>query len=980
MSGRGVRVLENTVSFVADRSTNGTDEDLLAQLLDEYLRSLETGNPISLSSLTEKYPHLANELEKFGKSIDALHHATQHLSSGDSLATGEPSLPSKQLGDFKLGREVGRGGMGIVYEAQQISLNRKVALKVLPLAAVWDKKQVARFQNEARAAAQLQHPHIVPVFAVGEENGVHFYAMQFIDGDSLDVSLSEERQRLKDTRRGDNKTTARDGIAPLAKPETARLSQPPSSDESKATPTPAHSSLHKSRGPDFYRGVARLGIEAADALQHAHDCGIIHRDVKPSNLLRDQQGKTWVADFGLARIQKNPNVTMTGDVVGTLRYMSPEQALGRQAEVDSRSDVYGLGATLYELLAKQPPFPADDREELIYDITNRDPLPLRAINPAVPRDLETIVLHALAKSREDRYETARALADDLKRFLNGQPPLARRPNLLDHAQKWLFRNRAVATVAVAALALLTIVFAGGLILLAQETAAKNAALARSEQNLKQAREVVDRFGMQFSELLRAIPGAERLRQELLVETVSYYDELAQQAADDLSLRDQVADAHLKVASVTAAIGANQEAINAYRKGQHLLEEQLLTAADSTEIRQRLGIIHNNLALVFSDANRLEEAVQECNAAIDIYKGLLANQSGNLEWAAQTAEIQGNYSTILSRLGKTAEAEQAAKQAIGTLTGLYGESPAEPAAAHRLALLLNNLSILQRKDKLQDAEQTAEQAVALLQAISSGEAVPIEHLADLALAQANLAAIQAQDANTSAAAENLQTAIGLQQAVASKAPAVARYRLNLINSLNSLALLKSSEGDIAAAEQVFERASVIYSRLVTDYPNEIAYTSGWAALLNNVGLVLAQADQHEKAAKIYQNAEFIQERVVATFPQSLPVRQTLSRIYFNHRQSLQALGHWEEAMTTTSKRRTLWQGNGEQMTRVAMEFLAMSAVAPDKNQNLLKTAVVETLHEALDAGYLPSEGLEQSEQFAAVLDWPESQTLKDRWTP
>lgn len=982
-------MLDQTTSFFPLPDATDDDEQLLAQLLDEYLRALESGTPISLESLAERYPHLSQDLAKFGEGIDALHQATRHLSSGDASGISQADPPAKQLGDFLLGREIGRGGMGIVYEAHQLSLDRKVAIKVLPTAAVWDQKQVARFQNEARAAAQLQHPNIVPVFAVGEEHGVHFYAMQLIDGASLDASFESDRLRKAETRDGHATSTVRDVRA--ASPEASEPSlstQDFNPIQEAARSSGAFSSQSQSRpGKQHFRDIARLGIEAADALQHAHDCGIIHRDVKPSNLLRDSDGKTWVADFGLARIQKSSNVTMTGDVVGTLRYMSPEQAAGRQAEVDARTDVYGLGTTLYELLTNQPPFPGDDRQELLHDITTRDPTPPRAINPAIPRDLETIVLHALEKSREDRYETAQALATDLSRFLAGRPPLARRPTLLDHTQRWLFRHRRAAALAVVVMAMLTLIFGGGLILLARETAAKNAALAlsarnleRAEANLRTTREVVDRFGLQLSELLRAIPGAERLRRELLVETVNYYDGLARQAVDDPTMQDQVTDAHLKVASVTAAIGANREAIGAYRNAERLLEEQLAKAPTNDELRERLGIVHNNLALVLADASQLEEAERECERAIELYQALTATHEGDTDLTARTAEIQGNLSTILSKQGKILEARTAAEQAITTLTDLYGEAPADPAAAHRLALLMNNLSILQRHDSLSDAEQSARRAVNLLTGITEGKRVAIELVADLALAQANLAAISVQTGDATAARENLHSAITIQQSLADKAPDVARYRLDLINSFNSLALLESGQGDALAAEEAFKQAHFIYSRLVADYPNEFSYASGWAALLNNAGLVLARDARHEDADEVYRKAESIQEPVAAIFPEELPVKQTLSRIYFNHGQTLRALATWDEAIALASKRRGLWNDNGDQLTRVAREFLDIRSLAPAEFEGSLRTLVVETLHEALDAGYSPPSGLEDDEQFQLICDWPDSQTLKDRWTP
>jgi serine/threonine protein kinase len=258
------------------------------------------------------------------------------------------------LGDFRILREVGRGGMGVVYEAVQISLGRPVALKVLPFAAALDARQLQRFKNEAQAAAQLHHTNIVPVYAVGCERGVHFYAMQLIDGQTLAAVIADLRQR------------AHEGEAPADPQQTlAYVPGPCPAAAAGQADTPlaqALSTERPTRSLAFFRTAARLGGQAAQALEHAHQMGIIHRDVKPGNLMIDGRGNLWVTDFGLAHIQSDSKLTMTGDLLGTLRYMSPEQALGQRVVVDHRTDVYSLGATLYELLTLKPAFDGRDRQ------------------------------------------------------------------------------------------------------------------------------------------------------------------------------------------------------------------------------------------------------------------------------------------------------------------------------------------------------------------------------------------------------------------------------------------------------------------------------------------------------------------------------------------------------------------------------------------------------------------------------------------
>jgi len=381
----------------------------LAELIDELTALLQAGGSPDLEEFVSKHPEHAAKIRELWPALELL----QYLDPPSDVTDTAGFTPGV-LGDYRLVREVGRGGMGVVYEAEQISLNRAVALKILPFAATIDPKQLQRFQNEARAAASLHHEHIVPVYGVGCERGVHYYAMQFIAGRSLSELIVQLKKEQTECALASTESTA-----PVARAAT----------------------VPDFGGGGYWRRMAELIAQAADALEYAHSLGVVHRDVKPGNLLLDGRGSLWVADFGLAKFGADVGVTMTGDLLGTLRYMSPEQALAKHGLVDHRTDVYSLGATLYELLTLKPAFAATDRQELLRQIAFEEPAPPRRVNPAVPVELETITLKAMAKDPAERYATAHDLADDLRRWLADEPIRARRPTAVQHLRRWSRRHR-----------------------------------------------------------------------------------------------------------------------------------------------------------------------------------------------------------------------------------------------------------------------------------------------------------------------------------------------------------------------------------------------------------------------------------------------------------------------------------------------------------------------------------------------------------
>jgi serine/threonine protein kinase/WD40 repeat protein len=424
--------------------------DPVGPLADEFLERHRRGEQPSVADYAERYPQHAERIKQLFPMLLTM-EAAGGASLGATVANGPAAAFAgphvDRVGGYRLLREIGRGGMGIVYEAEQVALGRHVALKVLPLHAARDGSGLERFRQEAKAAARLHHTNIVPVYEVGQEDDACFYAMQFIAGQPLDQVLDELR-RLRAA--GDRAPVRPSGEGSVAHSLLAGLSAPPPP-SAGATPStasltlPGHtepSSVSTDRGA-YYRSVARVGVQVAQALDYAHKEGVIHRDVKPSNLLLDADGRVWVTDFGLAKTDGTA-LTQTGDIVGTVRYMAPERFNGWS---DPRSDVYSLGLTLYEMLALRPAFEGSEQMQVMQQVLHEEPPTLRRIDPRLPRDLETVVAKTIDKEPSRRYQTAAELGADLQRFLDDRPILARRIALPERAWRWGKRNPALAVAA-----------------------------------------------------------------------------------------------------------------------------------------------------------------------------------------------------------------------------------------------------------------------------------------------------------------------------------------------------------------------------------------------------------------------------------------------------------------------------------------------------------------------------------------------------
>jgi serine/threonine protein kinase len=458
--------------------SDSSRDALLEQLAEEFVERHHRGERPALSEYADRHPDLAAEIRDLFPvlvKVERLKPVAGDLTGAFAPESRLENGPTpERLGEYRILRQVGSGGMGVVYEAEQESLGRHVALKVLPRQALFKATYLERFRREAKAAAKLHHTNIVPVFGVGECDGTHYYAMQFIRGEGLDKVLRDLRRlraapgvptaaaQPSEASAAHSLLTGRFVAPPATSPEVPAASPAPSSPTSADK---AHGSSTLSAGGfkgQYFRGIARIALQVADALAYAHHQGVLHRDIKPSNLLLDQQGTVWITDFGLAKAEGADDLTQTGDIVGTVRFMAPERFDGRSLP---QSDVYALGVTLYELLTLRPAFDHVIKARLIEKVLHEPPVPLRKLDPHIPRDLETIVLKCLAKDAADRYATAEELGEDLRNFLADRTIRARRVGLWERTWRWCRRNPTVASLLAAGAAYLgTIAFVVAMVL------------------------------------------------------------------------------------------------------------------------------------------------------------------------------------------------------------------------------------------------------------------------------------------------------------------------------------------------------------------------------------------------------------------------------------------------------------------------------------------------------------------------------------
>ncbi|MEX2091300.1 MAG: serine/threonine-protein kinase [Pirellulales bacterium] len=873
-------------------------QDRLARILDYYLVAMELGSPIDPEELLARHPEDAVQLRGYLSGLE-LFHAAAVAPQPISLVSGKLG-PEQTIGDFRLIQEIGRGGMGVVYEAEQVSLRRRVALKILPFTAGHDEKQISRFKNEAQAAAQIKHPNIVPVFAVGEQNGVHYYAMQLVEGQSLTTMLADMHHGSPPSTVGSTAPNYRRTTRGAATISAANVDR--QHDKHLACPE-----MSAGGTSDHLRVVARLGVQAAIALHAAHDFGIVHRDVKPSNLLIDDQGKLWVTDFGLARCREHAGLTQTGDVLGTMRYMSPEQALGRGGLIDHRTDVYSLGVTLYELATLHHPAGDATDAQLLWDRRRFASKPLRHWNRHIPVDFQTIILKAIAEFPHERFATAQEFADDLNRFLEGKPILASPPSLVCRVGKWARRHRGVVY---AAAVILLVAFVGQTVnnlLLAKQTGETERALAAAQENLHQARAVLDRFGARYAEQLAAIPGAEGVRSQMLEESLKFYQQFETQTADDPSLKSDLALAYNRMGTLSEKLGNSEEALTRHLAARKLWESRIAEEPANSESARNLALCENNIGLLLAEFGRGPEAVESLEHAQRMQKELLGKTAKSAILATELATTSNNLGLVLRQAGRRSEAVEQFRAAIAMQQPLTDNISGNETALRVLAASYSNLGSLHDATEVDAAAEYYHKAITLQRQLVESNPINRLYQGDLARTYNNLGFVFARSQNWQNAELCYLDAVKIQEHLVKQSPLAGSYTRDLAISYNNLGMVQSRDGRFDEAEASFRQALSLQRRLLAVVPLEAKTLSNLGGVYNNLGLLFDQQQRFADAENNYKQAVHFQRQAFESSSDDARCRSLLSNHYTNYAKCLRSQKKLQAANQIFEQRKSLLAG-------------------------------------------------------------------------
>jgi tetratricopeptide (TPR) repeat protein len=750
---------------------------------------------------------------------------------GESGATmqGRPDEPS----DYEVLAVLGQGGMGIVYKARQRSLNRLVALKMIVAGGQASPKLLARFRIEAEALASLQHPNIVQVYDIGEQNGCPYLAMEFLGGGSL-----------------------------------AGQRHPP-------------------------REAAELVETLARAMHAAHLRGIVHRDLKPANILftgvtsqapgvseEDKDAGSSltpvscplppvpkITDFGLVkRLGEEKGQTRTGIVLGTPSYMAPEQARGRIREIGPHSDVYSLGAILYEILTSRPPFLGESGVDTLNQVVSQEPPAPSQLCRGLPRDLETICLKCLEKDPVRRYKSAEALADDLRHFLDGEPIAARPVGVFERAWKWIKRRPAAA-------ALIAVVLGAAVTLAASLTWSYTQVLGerdRARHSLEVARESITGLYVKMaSERLFDEPQMDPLCQELLEKAQTLYEELAREHSGDPGVRGDIALAWFRLAEIHRLREQRDQAVHAYREAIARQESLFQEHPQESRYLQDLANSHNWLGELFLESGSpVNEAETHFRAALDLQQVLVREFPSEPAYGLELARSHYNLGIIHKNSNRLLEARADYDKSVDLLSQLYHSHPAEPNTRQDLARALINRGVLNRlAGRPTEAGQDYDQSVSLLTELRAEFPARASYKFELAIAlqdRGNLLWSQGRNADAhheqqkaitsyADAQQQHQKALVLLQQLVADFSTRPRYKKKLGKALMNLGIALASARDMRGAEQCLEHARTLFHALAKDDPKSPDYHGLLGMTLGNLGWLQTEDKKWDGARDLFEQS-------------------------------------------------------------------------------------------------------------------------------
>ena len=886
-------------------STAEGGADALEEALVECLERREREGEAGVEAVLAAHPEQRGELE-------ARIRALRRAGLWPGGPAGEP-FPER-LGEFRLLRRIGGGGMGVVYLAEQTSLGRRVALKLIRPEQLYFPGARERFRREVEAVARLSHPGIVPVHAVGEEQGIPFFAMELVAGLSLTEAIAELRHTGPKLASGAALRSRLAERAPEAA-EAARADQPPFS----------------LAWTDACLWIAR---EVAQALEHAHQRGVLHRDVKPSNVVLAADGRAVLVDFGLASTRGATAITRTGSHLGSLAYMAPEQVRGEEA--DARTDVYALGVTLYELLAFRPPYEA--RETLALTRAILEGRPPRLASPAGPlrSDVAAAVAVAMDASPQRRYASAADFARDLTNLLERRPIEARPSGSWVRLARWAQRQPAAA----AAAGLTLVLAVGGPLVfgLQQHRAADQQRKLAAQIEVQRLKAVAEQENAQASFLramdavdtlltrvgdarLEHVPQAEEVRRELLEDALDFYGRFLEERSEDPEVLLRTARTHVKVGDIRRLLDDRDGSVAAYEQAVAILRG-LGEGARALELCQMLGDLGSTLI----DAGRYEEAERAYREARSLGLELMSGEPHSVAVHAALGKARHGLAIVLADTGRSAESLAAYDEAIEDLGLVADQDLGSPDGRARLAAALDARAVhLRHEQRLDEAEASARRAVEVLEALHAEDPIHTGHRRALGTALSGLG-IQLSQAQQPDAESTLRRGIEVQESLAEEFPRVGLYQRDLAATCQNLGIQLARSGKLDDAQPFFERARAIYERLAEGEGENAELHNLVGAMLGNVAkLELARGDA-TAALGLLGKAIARQERALASSPNHRGFKIHLGQHRTARAQALLQLGRHAEAAEEIRASEPYFAHTGQGLLDSAGMLAACSDVA------------------------------------------------------